>query len=82
MELAAAERWARHFSSNGYLVTAEMLGVLLPECERLRAVEKAAADYVRSCLCNGGTDVPELNADITAKFEALLGAVRTGNFRG
>lgn len=32
------------------------------EVDRLKAVETAAADYVKSCLCNGGTDVPELNA--------------------
>jgi hypothetical protein len=36
-----------------------------------------------SCLCNGGTDSPELNADINAKFGVLLDAVRTnGQFRG
>lgn len=42
---------------------------------RLRAVEKAAAAYIKSCLCNGGTEAPELNADIGAKWQALADAL-------
>lgn len=46
------------------------------EVDRLKAVEAAAAGYVKSCLCNGGTDVPELNADIAARFRSLCDEVQ------
>lgn len=53
------------------------------EVRRLESVERAAQEYALSCLCNGGTDSPELNADINTKFGVLLDAVRTnGEFRG
>lgn len=55
---------------------------LLAEVERLRKMEKAAQEYALSALCNGGTDVPELNAAIAEKWAALLAEVREGNFDG
>lgn len=57
------------------------LRALLAEYDRRSMVEEAAAGYVMSCLCNGGADAPELNADITEKFTALVASVRTnGDF--
>jgi len=61
----------------------EAAQLLHAEYDRRGAVEQAVAEYMLSCLCNGGTDSPELNADINTKFAVLLDAVRTnGEFRG
>jgi hypothetical protein len=48
---------------------------LMCEYDRRGSIKQAAAAYIKSCLCNGGTDEPELNADISAKWRALADAV-------
>jgi hypothetical protein len=83
-ELAEAERYVREYINacvGGQ--TLRELRKVMAEFDRLRLVEQAAREYMLSCLCNGGTDSPELNADINTKFGALLDAMRTnGEFRG
>lgn len=87
-DLAKAERawrWRAEHPRGINMSTGQkvQLRMLLAEYDRRGKVEQAASEYMLSCLCNGGTDSPELNADINTKFGALLDAVRTnGEFRG
>lgn len=82
-DLAEAERSMRAWRGGIFGTGRVKFDIVMDNYDRLKAVEKAAAEYALSCLCNGGTDSPELNADISDKFGKLLDAVRTnGEFRG
>ena len=52
-----------------------MISGLVGEITRRKNIEATAAAYVQSCLCNGGTDEPALNASIDYAFAALVSAL-------
>jgi len=56
-----------------------MVNNLVADLVKRRNIAATAAAYVESCLCNGGTDVPQLNAAIDRAFLSLAAAVEEGN---
>lgn len=76
------ERRLREWVESNYVTTHVSrldLKRVMQEYDRRGAIKQAAAAYIKSCLCNGGTDAPELNADISAKWRALTDAVEGGD---
>jgi multidrug resistance efflux pump len=52
---------------------------LVADLVKRRNIAAAAAAFVESCLCNGETDVPQLNAATGWAFASLVAAVEEGN---